>query len=134
LVGREVLETLDLTIEVMCEDEAAEPGNFNSKVISFVLVTRYSKKRQRHASPRIPPRFDSGELGRLVVAWIQALRIADDHLEWYQYRQQPEGHRQHDATFFDAAAASNEVGASSHHDEAGRSKEGNYGVCQTIGE
>src|SRR5262249_39346856 len=92
LVGGKVLETLDLTIEGVREDKAAEPGNLNNKVISFVLVTRYGEKRQRHASLRIPPRFDSGELGRLVLACIQAMRIADDHLERHQYRQQPEGH------------------------------------------
>ena len=56
---------------------------------------RNAEQQQRHARLRLPVRFDRRDFHRLILERIEAMHIADRHLQRNKQREEPEGHFLH---------------------------------------
>ena len=105
-----------------------------AKVLLFLLFVGNGEQSQRHTTLGIPACFDGREFCGLMVARVQAVLIADDHLKRDENGQQPQRHRQHDSPFFGRVPSPDEIGADAEHDETAGNKEADNDVRQPVGE
>src|SRR5262249_57381348 len=100
VLGLELPEALDLAIETMGQDEAAEIGHLDREAIGLVGRVGNGEQRERKGRLGIPPRLDGGGLRRLMRGGVESVLVAQEYLQRNQEGEQPERHRQPDAAFF----------------------------------
>ena len=121
-------------MRVMRQDQAAEIGNIDSVAVALGLFVGDGEHRERRGADGVPESLDRGDLGRLILQRVEAVLVAEKHLQRHEDRQQPQRHRQHAAAFLDKAAAAQIKGADADHDKAGRDVESHDGVGEAPGE
>ena len=71
----------------MRQNETAEIGHLDRVIVSLAALIGKREQGQRHLGTGVPERLDRSELGRLVPACIEAMLIADEHLQRHEHGQ-----------------------------------------------
>ena len=95
----------------MRQDQAAEPRHGDLEMIFLFLGIRHGKQDERRAPLRLPMGFKRGDLGRLMLARVQPMQIADDELERREPHKQAQAHAEHDPPMRHAPPAQDVPGA-----------------------
>ena len=86
-------------------------GTAISKWFFSSLGSGTRKQDQRRAFLRLPMGFKRGDLGRLMLARVQPMQIADDELERREPHEQAQAHAEHDPPMRHAPSAQDVPGA-----------------------
>ena len=85
----ERIQPLDLAVQTVRDDERCQLGNLDREARLLGLFIRHAEQHQGCAALRLPGGLDGSDLGRLVLARIDAVQVTHGDLQ----RDQQRGHR-----------------------------------------
>src|SRR5262249_16217647 len=78
--GLELFEALDLAMETMGQDEAAEIGYLDRVAIGLVGRVGNGEQSERKGRLSIPARLDGGNFRRLIHGGVESVLVAQEYL------------------------------------------------------
>src|SRR5262249_21017361 len=123
VLGLELFEALDLAVETMGQDEAAEIGHLDREAIGLVGRVWNGEQRERKGRLGIPARFDGGNLRRLIGGGVEPVLAAKEYLQRNKEREYPERHRKNTAPSFAGSSLADQQSGDRHDHETRGDKE-----------
>ena len=120
VLARKVLQSAHEAVRIVRQIKAAEHRNRDLEAIAFFFLIRNRKEIGRDARARFPQAFHRRELGGLMLQRVEAVRVADHHLDRHHDDQKDQRHLHHHAAFLERASLAQIHRADAENDEARR--------------
>ncbi|MNE36035.1 hypothetical protein D3C80_1298290 [compost metagenome] len=125
-----------MAVQAVSQDQAGEIRNLDLVVRGFSLHVGDAEQDQRHAFTWgiAPVPFHRRDFRRLVLESIEAVHVADQHLQGRSEQQHPQGHGEHPFDRWRARATQHVPGRGGANEQCRRQHRGGDHVRQAIRE